>query len=705
MICNINTEKINRKEVVRRHNPILTQIEYTSPLTVGNGFFAYTFDVTGMQSLGQYYKENNVPLCTMAEWAWHIFPYSEDELFCPREALELTTYQSNGRTFTYAVKENPGNEEVYKWHRHNPHRFHLGEIGLIYEGKEIAPNSLSHIRQELDLYEGKAISNFYIHEHPCEVHTVSDNEKNRLGFLIKSQELIKEKLKVRLRFGYPSQDISGVNWEKESSHSTKIISKKKEKLILKRMVDKMSYFITIKVKDGVIDQSSLNEFVCVGKTDCMELLVEFNSCEEYANDLLDKTDFKVICDGSKNHWQEFWNHGGMIDFDGSSDSRAFELERRIILSLYLTALQCCGMLPPQETGLTCNSWFGKFHLEMHLWHAAHFPLWNRGHLLERSIPWYHKIRDKAKENARRNGFKGARWPKMVGPEGVDSPSEIATLLIWQQPHIIYMLELLYQEKLKKDEALAIGLLEENWELIQETAEFMVDFAVQNEHTKQYELLAPIIPAQENHAPLEVKNPVFELEYWKFGLQIAYKWALRLQKDKSVWGTWKKVSDQMARPAHKGSVYLAHENCPDTYEHFNTDHPSMVAAFGLLPGDDINQVYIKNTLEKICECWNFNSMWGWDFAMMSMTATRLGWSEKVIDFILMEQNKNSYVLSGNNYQKSNDKLPLYLPGNGSLLLAVAMMIAGYGMKEDTICKGFPADGSWKIKFEDISGLPY
>ena len=54
--------RIDRKKVVKRHNPILTAIDYESPLTVGNGFFAYTFDVTGMQSLGRYYARNRKPL-------------------------------------------------------------------------------------------------------------------------------------------------------------------------------------------------------------------------------------------------------------------------------------------------------------------------------------------------------------------------------------------------------------------------------------------------------------------------------------------------------------------------------------------------------------------------------------------------------------------------------------------------------------------
>lgn len=45
-------DRIDRKKVVKRHNPVLTAIDYESSLTVGNVFFPYTFDVTGMQQKG-----------------------------------------------------------------------------------------------------------------------------------------------------------------------------------------------------------------------------------------------------------------------------------------------------------------------------------------------------------------------------------------------------------------------------------------------------------------------------------------------------------------------------------------------------------------------------------------------------------------------------------------------------------------------------
>src|SRR5439155_280107 len=98
------------------------------------------------------------------------------------------------------------------------------------------------------------------------------------------------------------------------------------------------------------------------------------------------------------HWPRFWSDGGTLDLSASADPRSKELERRIVLSEYLTAVNSAGTIPPQETGETFNSWFGKAHLEMHWWHAAHFALWDRAALLERSLPWYTRVLPSARDN-------------------------------------------------------------------------------------------------------------------------------------------------------------------------------------------------------------------------------------------------------------------------------------------------------------------
>jgi len=47
---------------------------------------------------------------------------------------------------------------------------------------------------------------------------------------------------------------------------------------------------------------------------------------------------------------QFWQGGGAIDLSACSDPRAGELERRIVLSQYLTAIQCAGSMPPPGNG-------------------------------------------------------------------------------------------------------------------------------------------------------------------------------------------------------------------------------------------------------------------------------------------------------------------------------------------------------------------
>lgn len=704
---------INRYELVKRHNPILNKIELESPLTIGNGEFAFTADVTGMQTLYKEHKQAYVPLCTMSQWGWHITPVSKDRYEYTLDDVAMTDYNHEGKIEKYASIKQPGNEAVYDWLRENPHRLNLGRIGLLWDGNEIKQEDITDIQQELHLYEGILMSSFQVHGINTKVVSACHQRQDALAFEIDSTALKSGRLTVSLSFPYGSPDITGSNWESDNSHITKIIHSHEQRIGIKRILDRDSYYVHIQSDTSmevVVDEQTPHclqlSFYQENKSkdklsfnyspddkessDKVSLVISFNR-EEISGELTSSQVFKE----SSDHWEDFWNKGGAIDLHQSNDARALELERRIILSQYLLAIQSSGSMPPQETGLTCNSWYGKFHLEMHLWHSAWLPLWNRGELLEKSLPWYESRLPQAIENAKRNGYLGAKWPKMVAYNGVDSPSFIAVLLIWQQPHIIYMLELLYQSG--KDQE----FLSKYWEIVKLTAEYMCDLVVFDQEKGSYHLTSPIIPAQEEHDPNVVKNPAFEVEYWKFSLEIAVSWAKRLNHpcDK-----WEEISSRMAEMPRSEAGYLAHENCPDTFEKFNKDHPSMVGSYGLIASDRVDKEVMEKTLNKVLDCWDFESMWGWDFAMMAMTAIRLNKPELAIEILLWDTPKNAYVTSGNNFQKLRNDLPLYLPGNGSLLLAAAMMCAGTKQKDEKL-PGFPKDGNWKVEYENINPFPY
>jgi hypothetical protein len=406
--------------------------------------------------------------------------------------------------------------------------------------------------------------------------------------------------------------------------------------------------------------------------------------------------FAATQDAAAARWFTFWTDGGAIDLSESADPRWRELERRIVLSQYLTAIQCAGSLPPQETGLTYNSWEGKFHLEMHWWHAAQFALWNRLPLLERSLGYYRSILPVARATAVRQGYEGARWPKMTSPSGAESPSSVGPFLVWQQPHPIFYAELVYRTRPQRE------TLETYKEVVFETARFMASFAAWDEATSRYVLGPPLQCAQETYPKDRTINCTYELAYWRWGLDTAQAWRERLGLAREA--TWDRVLTRLARPAAVDGRYLFAESAPDTYTNprWASDHPSVVAAFGVLPGPASDRAVMEATLQWVWEHWNWPSTWGWDYPMLAMTAARLGQPERAVDVLLLDTPKNVYRVNGHNHQRPG--LTIYLPGNGALLYAVAMMAAGWDGAPDVEAPGFPRNGRWTVRWEGLRRAP-
>jgi hypothetical protein len=129
-------------------------------------------------------------------------------------------------------------------------------------------------------------------------------------------------------------------------------------------------------------------------------------------------------------------------------------------------------------------------------------------------------------------------------------------------------------------------------------------------------------------------------------------------------------------------------------------PSMIGALGMLPGNSVNKQTMDNTLNRVLKEWKMDQVWGWDFPLMAMTAARLGKPEMAVDILLFNSPKNTYLANGHNRQGIRSDLPLYLPGNGGLLTAIALMTAGWDKCESTDAPGFPKNGEWKVKWEGL-----
>ena len=138
----------SRFALVTRHNLHFQEPQPVNVLTVGNGDFAFTTDLTGLQTFPTFHHQG-IPLTTMANWAWHSYPnpriYSLKDVQRP--------LQVRGKTQFYPVVGFPyeDSDPASQWLNENPHRFSLGQIGLVIlkkDGSEAGITDLKNTSQE-----------------------------------------------------------------------------------------------------------------------------------------------------------------------------------------------------------------------------------------------------------------------------------------------------------------------------------------------------------------------------------------------------------------------------------------------------------------------------------------------------------------------------------------------------------------------------
>ena len=359
----------------------------------------------------------------MAQWSWHNFPNPHGY----QEADGLVGVPVPGRgTQPYAwmrdwseVDSNP----ALAWLRQNPHRFSLGRIGLALRsgtGQAARLEALAETRQRLDLWTGTLSSSFVYDTQPVSVTTQVHPVRDMVMVEIRSPLLKNGQLAIEISYPGVSSALEPdpSDWTHDESHHTTELRREPGHVLLQRQLDDTRYYSSILAPGARIERVAPHRFRISATGDRLSALVCFDRDEQTAWPPESEENAAQAVAAS---WRGFWQSGGAIDFSGSTDPRAPELERRIVLSQYLTAINCAGALPPQEEGLFANSWYGKFHLEMHPWHAAHFATWGRTALLERSLRWYLDYLPQARQAATLHKVTGAWWPKMVRARGTQQP--------------------------------------------------------------------------------------------------------------------------------------------------------------------------------------------------------------------------------------------------------------------------------------------
>ena len=722
-------QPINRQAVTERNNPVVTEADPLASLTVGNGHFATTVDVTGMQSFPFEYGAG-VPLTAMSDWGWHKFENTNG--LTPEDSWK-TTDLGHGHNEVYAVEYKAAkgdaqrNVQATEYFRVNPHRLNLGVIGLKMtdnSGQPVVLKALSDIRQELKLYDGVIESVFKANGNPVTVTTAAMQDYDAVIYRIKSPLLSNGQATVSITLPYPTGKHAddAADWTKPERHTSHIVESDNHHAIIRHDIDSTSYCLRLSWQgDGAITECDRHHFELSTTDDVLAFKAEYLPTQKRKT----RTDETFIFDQDLRAvikaWNRWWQEGAIVDFSQCTDPRAKELERRVVLSQYLTQVNCANNMPPQETGLTYNSWFGRPHLEMTWWHMVDFALWNRPKTVATILDWYNTTaRPVARQIAERQGFKGIRWMKMTDPWAGEAPSNTGSFLIWQQPHYIYMAEEMYRSKPSKE------TLDKYGEEVEETAQFMSDFVSYDTKTKQYYLKGATAMQESMSKDFSYNHP-FELAYWCYGLSVANQWRERMGKERH--SQWDNIASHMASLPERNGIYTA--GLPkgkttglksfdpfdavasgavlvvstETFdEKCRNDHPAVLGAFGLLPHVPIssNTVAAQRTLNWVMDNWNWATTWGWDYGMTAMAAARMGQPETALQALLIDTQKNTYLKNGHNFQTA-DRLRIYLPGNGALLTAVAMMCAGWDGCDNPYNPGFPQDGTWNVRWEGLQRM--
>lgn len=680
---------IDRHALVSRHNVTLTRFDESTPLQVGNGEFAFGMDVTGLQTFAAFN--------TMSNWGWHSNPLPAGQRLAD---FDGQVWDTHGRPVRYPMPD-PRHPELSSWMAANPHRIDLGRIGFVLkkrDGTIAVKADLENPRQELDLWTGIVTSQFEIDGEPVKVVTACHPTRDSIAVDVGSPLIRAGRLAVF--FECPGDDAGQFanfvgDWA-HRSHFEELSPAQRGRADLVRRLG--SDVITAAVAwkgdavmrggDPSVPPDEQRFTLQPGQTDALSFSCTFSDHEPMRS-LPGSEQTFAAC---RRDWPRFWQTGGAIDLSGSTDPRWPELERRIVLSQYLMKVNEAGSLPPQESGLVNNGWFGRFHMEMLWWHAAHWALWNRWPELDHMLQIYWKLLPGAERLAKSEGYVGARWPKCIGPNLREWPHEIHALLIWQQPHPIFFAELAYRAHPTR------ATLEKWRPIVEATADFLASYAYFDKRLQRSVLGPPMVVVSENTDPRKTQNPTFELGYWRFGLRVAQEWRQRLGLPPRQ--EWAESLKRLSPLPQQDGVYVLYEGVQDMWTKWTFEHPALTGALGMLPGDGVDQATMRRTLDKVTARWDFNRTWGWDFPMLAMCAARLGEPERAVNLLLSSSPGFQFDQRG---YATGGPFP-YFPSNGGLLYAAALMAAGWDGAPKGKAPGFPSDGRWHVRWENLSSAP-
>lgn len=589
-----------KKSDIIKYNLKFNHIDSKNPVTIGNGDFAITLDQTGTQSLYEIYKD--IPLSTMSNKNWFY-----------KDKKDIKPSYVDGKAY---MLFNLDNDPNYQTNRQYPFKYSFMQILLYDNDKLIDINNIKDVKQELDLYKGIVTSSFNYKEKINKTISFIYQDHDEFNFKLQS-----DNLNLALKFNYPSYTKNGYRLDILPNVLVK------EDRITLLYDDKNS--LSFKLKSSSNYQIVENTLIFDDNNVSFSLALD----EIKEGKLLD----------------EFWKCDNGIIIDNE------ELVKKMVLSKYLLHVNSTGIYPPQESGLTYNCWNSKFHLEMHLIHS----LWNiyNNHVgdLVKSFDYYLSIMPSSLKRASLNGYKGLRFPKMTGPDGEDSPSNIGPLLIWQAPHILFMLQEIYYLYNKEN------IIKKYEPLISGTIDFMISFLTLKD--SKYQMLDPLLEACESILLDRCQNPSFELEYWRYTLERQPKIDTVLYGHQRY--DYLDITSKIITPKEDDGIYLKTYGVIDKYDLYK-DHPTEGFLMSFFKSKIVDKEKMVKTIDYILKNMDLSSYWGWDFPFLGLSLLNCGEIEKSIEVTQLNTINNQYLYNGYNTSPRDD-LKAYLPGNGAFLI--------------------------------------
>lgn len=259
---------------------------------------------------------------------------------------------------------NPAENDISNWLIQNPQRLNLGNIGIYFGGSQVDESDLDDKSQVLDLWTGSLVSTFSYNGSQVRVETRAAADSDTVGISVESELLSSGAL--GLFFDFPYSDLNKFDapyvgvWNATGNHSTSLETSG-SRLVIEHTLDSNSYFLTA-AWDGpgqVVgpEDGTHRYFLTAPGATRLNLTAAFSH-----NALSNVVPLDALTEEAESWWEAYWTSGAFIDLSSTDSENATELQRRIILSQYLMAVNSASSFPPQESGLVNNGWYGKFHV-------------------------------------------------------------------------------------------------------------------------------------------------------------------------------------------------------------------------------------------------------------------------------------------------------------------------------------------------------